>query len=288
MNEALRSMLQSYERDVSVNPIHALREIIQEIALLGLWRGKFFEHGAFYGGTALRILYALDRFSEDLDFSLLLPNQSFDMQPYLNAVERELLAFGFQVRTEIKEKRPDTSIQSAFVKANTLESLLVISASDSVVGSTHAEKLLKIKVEIDTNPPSDFRVESKYLLKPFPFAVRTYSLPDLFAGKMHAILCRKWRNRVKGRDWYDLVWFLANHPRLHLAHLEQRMRQSGHYLEEAALTQQKLLTILHTTIERLNINQAKQDVLPFVKDPLTIDVWSREFFISILSRIIIE
>lgn len=285
MNEALRSMLEAYEPDHSVNAIHALREIIQEIALLGLWRGKFFEHGAFYGGTALRILYGLDRFSEDLDFSLLVPNQYFDLQPYLGAVERELLAFGFHVRTEIKEKRADTSIQSAFVKANTLESLLVISAPETVIGTTHADKLLKIKIEIDTDPPSDFGVESKYLLKPIPFAVRAYSLPDLFAGKMHAILCRKWKNRVKGRDWYDLVWFLAHHPRLHLSHLEQRMRQSGHYREEAALTDQNLRTMLHTTIEQLNIKQAKQDVLPFVKDPRATDVWSRDFFISILSRL---
>jgi predicted nucleotidyltransferase component of viral defense system len=278
-------MLESYAPDDRVNTIHALREIIQEIALLGLWRGKFFEHGAFYGGTALRILYGLNRFSEDLDFSLLLPDDSFDLQPYLNAVERELLAFGFHVRTEIKEKGTDASIQSAFVKANTLESLLVISAAETVIGTTHADKLLKIKIEIDTDPPSDFGVESKYLLKPIPFAVRAYSLPDLFAGKMHAILCRKWKNRVKGRDWYDLVWFLAHHPRLHLAHLEQRMRQSGHYRQEAPLTDKSLLTLLHSAIEQLNINQAKQDVLPFVKDPHATDVWSSDFFISILTRL---
>lgn len=285
MNEALRSMLESYEPDHRIEAIHALREIIQEISLLGLWRGKFFEHGAFYGETALRILYGLGRFSEDLDFSLLVPDQYFDLRPYLSAVERELLAFGFQVRIEINEKRADTSIQSAFVKANTLESLLVISAPETVIGTTHADKLLKIKIEIDTDPPSDFGVELKYLLKPIPFAVRAYSLPDLFAGKMHAILCRKWKNRVKGRDWYDLVWFLAHHPRLHLAHLEQRMRQSGHYRQEDALTAEKLLTLLHAAIEQLNINQAKQDVLPFVKDPQAIDVWSRDFFVSILARL---
>lgn len=285
MHEAIKSMLAKYEYDSEDGAVHALREILQEIALLGLWRGKFFEHGAFYGGTALRILYGLDRYSEDLDFSLMKPDANFDLNEYMQAVKRELQGFGFDVRAEVQPKNSSTSIRSAFVKADTIQSLLEISTSQDIVGVMHPGRLLKIKLEIDTDPPSEFNVEAKYLLNPIPFAVRTYSLPDLFAGKVHAILCRKWKNRVKGRDWYDLVWYLANYPELHLEHLEQRMRQSGHWTVDPQLDNGTLGEFLHQAIERLNVDQARNDVKPFVKNQEVLEVWSKDFFKSITSRI---
>lgn len=285
MHEAITRMLARYEPKSVDDSVRALREIIQEVALLGLWRAKFFEHAAFYGGTALRILYGLDRFSEDLDFSLLKPSPDFNLARYTASLEEELQAFGFNVRVEMIGKAVESAVQSAFLKANTRNELLVIEAGEELTGQVAAGQLLKVKIEVDTDPPSGFSTQTRYLLQPIPFAVRSYSLPDLFAGKMHAILFRKWKNRVKGRDWYDLVWYAANHPRLNLAHLEQRMRQTGHWSGDKNLSSAVFTDLLFEAINRLDVNQARKDVAPFVKNQQMLALWSHDFFQDVASRI---
>jgi len=285
MNKAVEQMLFKYDCSTTRETINALREIIQEIVLLGLWRSKFFEHAAFYGGTALRILYGLDRFSEDLDFSLLKINQNFDLGKYLPAIEREVTGFGFTVKVEHKPKKSTSSVQSAFLKANTLNTLLTITSDRQITDSVNSGQLLKVKIEIDTDPPPGFATESRYLLQPIPFAVRVYTLPDLFAGKMHAVLCRKWQNRVKGRDWYDLVWYISNHPRLHLSHLVKRMVQSGHLPEGAILSRDTFFSLLNDAINVLDIKQARDDAAVFVKNNDALKMWSKDFFIQIAERI---
>lgn len=287
MHNAVEQMLEKYDCRRAEDFSQALREILQEIALLGLWRSKFFEHAAFYGGTALRILYGLDRFSEDLDFSLLAPNKDFDLDLYSASLKRELAAFGFEVQVEAKNKSVETAVQSAFLKANTANQLLVIKTGEEIVRQVPAGQVTKIKIEIDTDPPGGFETQSKFLLQPIPFSVRTYKLPDLFAGKMHALLCRRWKNRVKGRDWYDLVWYCARHPELHLPHLEQRMRQSGHWSSMESLSEKTFREILSDTIDKLDIEQARQEVLPFVRQPEALEVWSKEFFQDIVRRIVV-
>lgn len=285
MNEAVERMLSRYTCSTTRDTTNALREILQEIALLGLWRSKFFEHAAFYGGTALRILYGLDRFSEDLDFSLLKRDHSFDLGKYTIALEKELYGFGFETQVEKREKIHSSAVQSAFLKANTLNTLLTVTTDTKIIKGIHSEQLLKIKIEIDTEPPLDFTTESRYLLQPLPFAVRVYSLPDLFAGKMHAILCRKWQNRVKGRDWYDLVWYIGNYPQLHLSHLEQRMLQSGHLPENTSLDKDLFFSLLMASIDNLTIKQAQKDAALFIKDADTTEVWSKDFFKQIIQKI---
>jgi hypothetical protein len=285
MHEAVTRMLAKYEPKSVDDSVRALREIIQEVALLGLWRAKFFEHAAFYGGTALRILYGLDRFSEDLDFSLLTPSPDFNLARYTASLEEELQAFGFNVRVEMVDKAVESAVQSAFLKANTRNELLVIEAGEELTGRVAAGQVLKVKIEVDTDPPPGFSTQTRYLLQPIPFAVRSYSLPDLFAGKMHAILFRKWKNRVKGRDWYDLVWYAANHPQLNLAHLEQRMRQTGHWRGDKSLSPVVFTDLLFEAIDRLDVNQARKDVAPFVKDQQMLAIWSHDFFQDVASRI---
>ncbi|MFA7062468.1 MAG: nucleotidyl transferase AbiEii/AbiGii toxin family protein [Pedobacter sp.] len=288
MHEAVTRMLAKYEPKSVDDSVRALREIIQEVALLGLWRAKFFEHAAFYGGTALRILYGLDRFSEDLDFSLLAPSPDFNLARYTASLEEELLAFGFNVRVEMVDKAVESAAQSAFLKANTRNELLVIEAGEELTGQVAAGQVLKVKIEVDTDPPPGFSTSTRYLLQPIPFAVRSYSLPNLFAGKMHAILFRKWKNRVKGRDWYDLVWYAANHPQLNLGHLEQRMRQTGHWSGELSLSPVAFSDLLFEAIDRLDVNQARKDVAPFVKDQQMLALWSHDFFSDVASRIRFE
>ena len=285
MHETIARMLSKYECRGLNDYINGLREILQEVALLGLWRSKFFEKAAFYGGTALRVIYGLDRFSEDMDFSLLEPLDSFDITGYTSFLEKETKGFGFDVRVERIDKAIQSPVQSAFLKANTRNQLLVIETGEEILQAIPKGQVLKIKLEVDTDPPPDFATQTRYLLQPIPFAVRAFVLPDLFAGKMHAILCRRWKNRVKGRDWYDLVWYAANHPELHLYHLEQRMRQTGDWKEDAPLTSESFKDLLTKGINNLDVDQARNDVKPFVKNPESLSIWSREFFLDVASRI---
>ena len=285
MHEAIRPMLDRYAPETRDDYVNALREILQELALLGLWRSKFFEHAAFYGGTALRVLYGLDRYSEDIDFSLLAPDPGFSLGQYGESLLREIGSFGFSVEFEQREPTQQTAIESAFLKAHTLKQLLVIEADAERFPGLHPGSALRIKFEVDTDPPGGFETESRYLLQPIPFAVRVYSLPDLFAGKLRAILCRSWQTRVKGRDWYDLVWYAGRHPQVRLSHLEERMRQSGDYRDETPLTRGRLMELLRQAVDQLDVGRARDDVVRFVRDPRTIDVWSRDFFREVVQRI---
>jgi hypothetical protein len=166
-----------------------------------------------------------------------------------------------------------------------MNQLLVIQTPEEMVKRIHRGQVLKIKLEVDTDPPPGFETHACYVLQPIPFAVRCYVLPDLFAGKMHAILCRRWKRRVKGRDWFDLVWYAANHPELHSPHLEQRLRQSGDWKGNKALDPASLHQRLNRVIDELDANQARREVAPFARHPEALEVWSREFFRDVAGRI---
>jgi predicted nucleotidyltransferase component of viral defense system len=251
------------------------REAIQLVTLLGLWRGKFFEHAAFYGGTALRILHGLPRFSEDIDFSLLRPEARFSLKPYLDSVASELAAYGLECTVD-DSRRTSTAIESAFVKVAPVMEL---------AERIPRNQLLKVKVEVDTDPPKNFATEAMAVLEPIPFHLRTYVLPDLFAGKMHSVLCRGWSKRVKGRDWYDLIWYLQRETPLHLAHLEARMRQSGHWEAEQPLDREALREIYTERVRNVHFRQAAADVLPFIPDPRAVEAWDKELFLQLFDRI---
>ena len=267
-----------------------MREILQEIVLLGLYDAGFFKHAAFYGGTALRILHNLPRFSEDLDFSLLENNPEFNLKPYQEAIISTLKSFGFDVTIEIKEKNNSSAIASAFVKGNTIEHLLNINAPKDITNKIHRDQAVKIKLEVDTNPPLEFETANVIRLTPRPFSINAFSLPSLYAGKMHAILCRAWSTRPKGRDWYDLVWYIANDVELDSLHLKARLSQSCKYLEEnniqipSELNKQTIKELLLQRIETLDVEKAKNDVQPFIKDIREIELWSKEFFVAVIEN----
>jgi len=285
MNDAVKVMLDQYKCKSLNEYENALKEILQEIALLGLWRSKFFEKAAFYGGSALRILYGLDRFSEDLDFSLLKRNKDFSHANYCKAVEDELKGFGFSVTVEQKNKSHETNISSAFIKAGTLKNMIAVDTPESLRKRMHSRKLMKIKLEVDTDPPGDFHTEAKYLFQPIPFSVNVYSLPHLFAGKMHAILCRSWGRRVKGRDWYDLGWYVGRNQPVALTHLENRMKQTGHLEADDALTEETLKQKLQDRIIATDFNDARKDVENLLKDPSSLELWSDDFFNVICGKV---
>lgn len=285
MTSTVEGMLKNYNPRSKYEYEGAIQEIMQELALMGLWRSKFFEHAAFYGGTSLRILYGLSRFSEDLDFSLLQPNPHFNLLPFLKAIEEELEVSGLEISIDHKIKHSEESIRSAFLKAGTLETFIRIGLNEQLQKHTQSNEVIKIKLEIDIDPPPGFSTEIRYLTKPFPFSVRSYVPEDLFAGKMHALLFRAYKIRVKGRDWYDFIWYVSKGFRLHLAHLEMRMRQSGNYLSDKPLTKDRFLELLREKILGLNVEAAKEDIRRFIQSPREIEEWSREFFLSLLEKI---
>lgn len=286
MNKAVVAMLAGYQPHSVDEHLNAMREIVQEIALCGLWRGKFFERAAFYGGTALRILHGLDRFSEDMDFSLLAPDQSFDLAPYCAFMAEELGAWGFPSQVAVRQKSAASAIESAFVKMNTREVLLAVEARAEITGRVHADQLIKIRFEVDTDPPPLFHDETRFLLRPIPFSVRIYDPPSLFAGKMHALLCRAWKKRIKGRDWYDFVWYVGRNIPLNLPHLEARMKQSGHLDHNVVLDEATFRRRLAEAIAGLGVEQARTDVERFVSNPSALAIWSKEFFAAVADRII--
>ncbi len=263
----------------------AIKTLIQEMALIGLGRAKFFEHAAFYGGTALRIVYQLPRFSEDLDFTLLKPQPDYTLQSYFQSIITELSAFGFQVEVVPEDKIVESNIESAFIKANTKLHLLRIGVPD-ILAKAAANEVIKVKFEIDINPPHNFDTDVKYLLHPIPYSIKVVSLPQMFAGKLHAILCRNWKTRVKGRDWYDLVWFVSKQIRCPLACLESRMRQSKHWTKSEPLTVQVVTELLIDLIERFDIKAAKQEALLFIDNKAEVEIWSRDFFLHCINEIV--
>lgn len=258
---------------------------MQELTLIGLWRAKFFEHAAFYGGTALRILYGLDRFSEDLDFTVTTPGIKFSWDHYAKAVIDELNSYGFKVDITEKNKNHHSAIQSAFLKTNTIESLIQIGTSKENLQGFHSGALIRIKVEIDTDPPPGLHYEQLYTKHPFSRPIRVVTKPDLFASKMQAALYRAWKKRVKGRDWWDIIWFIRQDTSINLKHLADCMYRGGQLDKNIELDRDKLIEIFAARVKELDIVAAKNDVRPFIKDKTLLDEWSEDFFMYWIRKI---
>jgi predicted nucleotidyltransferase component of viral defense system len=247
---------------------------MQEITLAGLFRGGFFNKAAFYGGTCLRIFYGLDRFSEDLDFSLMKPEPDFKLEPYFNSVIAEFAALGIEVEIAQKQKTGNTNIESAFLKqTKTVYSLNI-----------QSQKNIKIKFEVDINPPLGFDVENKLLLQPFSFYVNCFMISDLYAGKMHALLYRAWKTRVKGRDWFDFEWYVRNNVELNLSHFAERAFQSNH-LSERIISRDDFMKMLRTKIETVDFKNAAAEVSVFIKKPSDTEIWSKDYFLQVAEMI---
>jgi predicted nucleotidyltransferase component of viral defense system len=275
----LQQMLSRYQISNDEDHHNAIREVMQEITLAGLYRGGFFAHAAFYGGTALRIFYGLDRYSEDLDFSLLRPQPNFKLEPYFKAVVDELSALGLATEITQKKKSNVTSIESAFLKSTTSTHLLLVDGGDS------AGQKIKIKFEVDTDPPLGFNTTEQLLLQPFSFYLKCFSAADLYAGKMHALLYRNWKSRVKGRDWYDFEFYVKNHMQLNLQHLSIRAKQSGDIADDRVFTKDQFVDILRHKIDVLDIESAKLDIRRFIADERVLDIWSKQYFLTLVDRI---
>ena len=270
-NEIYDMMLSQYDMTTEQNKRNAVFEVNQQVILAGLYNGGFFESAAFYGGTCLRIFHGLQRFSEDMDFSLLTQNENFDFSKYFQPIIDAFALVGREVEIKKKDKKNFGKVESAFLKDNT----------DVYDVTFQTEKAIRIKIEVDTCPPMNFNTEQKLLLQPYSFMTRCYTLPDLFAGKMHALVYRSWKNMVKGRDWYDFEWYVRHNVPLDFAHLAERCKQFNNEDITPEQFKDKLKERLRTT----DIKQVKDDVLPFVRNPKELDIWSNDYFVQLAEMV---
>lgn len=277
MKDIFDQMLSRYEILTKDDEKNAKHEIMQQVALSGLYRAQFFDKAAFYGGTCLRIFHDLQRFSEDMDFSLLRKDKAFSIENYFNSVENEFKALGRKVEIHKKNKKGRSQVESAFLKDRT----------DIYNIQFQTEPSIKIKIEVDTDPPLQFQTEHKLLLLPFSFMTRCFTLSGLFAGKMHAFLFRSWRNRVKGRDWYDFEWYIRNQIAIDFNHFLERTIQSES-IEREILTKTKFKSLLMEKIENTRIELVKADVSPFLKNPRDLEIWSSDYFLQLVDLIKFE
>ena len=273
-NEIYDSMLSRYDLTTEQNKRNAIFEVNQQVILAGLYSGGFFESAAFYGGTCLRIFHGLQRFSEDMDFSLLSQDETFDFSKYFQPIVDTFALVGREVEIKKKDKKNFGKVESAFLKDNT----------DVYDVTFQTEKSIKIKIEVDTCPPLKFKTAQKLLLQPYSFMTSCFTLSDLFAGKMHALVYRAWKNRVKGRDWYDFEWYVRHNVSLDFAHLAERCKQFNDEEITPELFKERLIERLSTA----DIKQVKEDVLPFVRNPKELDIWSNDYFVQLAGMVRIE
>lgn len=272
MNALYEKMLSAYDQSTDQARRNAIYEVSQQIVLAGLSDGGFFDKAAFYGGTCLRIFHGLNRYSEDMDFTLLKEDESFNFEQYFQPIINQFALVGRTVEITKKNKKGFGKVESVFLKDNT----------DVYDISFQTEKSIKIKIEVDTLPPLKFSTEQKLLLLPKSFMSRCVALPDLFAGKVHALIFRAWKNRVKGRDWYDFEWYVRNRVPLNFEHLQERIRQ----FNGTEMNLDEFKTALKERLSGTDINQVKADVLPFMNNPRELDIWSNDYFEQMADMII--
>lgn len=273
-NEIFNQMLSAYELTTEQQKRNATFEVNQQIILAGLYNGGFFNEAAFYGGTCLRIFHGLQRFSEDMDFSLLAPSDKFDFTKYFQPIIDQFAIIGREVEIKKKDKKNFGKVESAFLKDNT----------DVYDIMFQTERAVKIKIEVDTQPPLKFNTEQKLILLPQSFMTRCFTLPDLFAGKMHALVYRAWKNRVKGRDWYDFEWYVRKGVSLDFTHLHERALQ----FNEEDITKESFLEKLNERLATADINQVKADVLPFIRNQKELEIWSNDYFLQLAKMVRFE
>ena len=248
------------------------QEVKQHIALAGLHRGGFFQHAAFYGGTCLRLFHNLPRYSEDMDFSLIEKRDDIHIENFFPAIIEEFRLAGHEVSIVKKEKKNFGRLESAFSKENT----------EAYDISFQTKKSVKVKIELDTDPPLAFDTEQLVLQQPYSFMTRCFTLPDLYAGKMHALVYRTWQRRVKGRDWYDFEWYVRWNVPLDFVHLQERIRKFNGEI----VNRETFMIQLREKLATTDIERAKEDVIGFVDNPHELDIWSNDYFLQLADKIV--
>lgn len=286
MNSVIETMINKYNPQNNEERENAIKEVIQEIALAGLSRGGFFEKAAFYGGTCLRIFHGLNRFSEDLDFALLNKDSSFKLEDYFPALKKEFISYGIEININLKKNDEDKDVKSAFIKGNTLMFMMSFFPKSEDAKKVVSNQKIKIKIEVDTDNPSGGLTEFKYRILPAPYEIQIFDEATLFAGKIHAILCRSYKNHVKGRDYYDYLFYVGKGSKFNLKYLENKLKNTGGIIDdEETLTLDKVKDMLKNKFEIVDYKSAKEDVSNFISDKDSLKIWKKELFISTIDEL---
>lgn len=286
MNDVIETMIAKYNPSNNEERENAIKEIIQEITLAGLSRTDFFSKAAFYGGTCLRIFHGLNRFSEDLDFSLLKKDPEFKLNNYFPAIKKEFESYGLDLNIEYKNKDKNSEIQSAFLKGNTLMLMMTFFPKDEEARKIVPNQKIKVKFEIDVDNPDGGVTEFKYKMFPAPYQVQIFDESTLFAGKIHAILCRDYTHNVKGRDYYDYLFYIGKGAKFNLKYLENKLKNTGGKIDDdKPLTLEKVKELLKDKFSSTDYESAKKDVSNFTVDTAGLKLWSKELFISTLDSL---
>ena len=262
-----------------------LREILQSIVLIGLSRADFFKKASFYGGTALRIFYGLNRYSEDLDITLNEKNESFSLEPYIESIKNVALSYGIELDVSIKKKEIKTPVESAFAKLNTYQTFINLKINDELASLLHKDENIKVKFEIDLNPAVGFNVESKWIDMPEFANIIVLDESSLFAGKLHAIICRNYKNTVKGRDYYDFLFYIKKRVKPNLNYLKNKLIESGKIKENDKFDIDTLKVMLKDRFEAVDFNQVKTDAERFVFNNEDLSYYSKELFVDMINKL---
>ena len=286
MNNAIEAMLAKYNPQNNNERENAIKEIIQEIALAGLSRGGFFKKAAFYGGTCLRIFHGLNRFSEDLDFALVEKDPNFKLDVFFPSLEKEFQSYGIEMIIERKKKEDGEEVQSAFLKGNTLTLMMSFFPKSDDAKKVVSNQKIKIKFEIDTDNPEGGITEYRYKMLPAPYEIQIFDEATLFAGKIHAILCRNYKNHVKGRDYYDYLFYIGKGSKFNLKYLENKLKNTGSKIDENdSLTLDKVKALLKERFLTTDYKSAKEDVSNFIMDKENVSIWKKELFLATLDEL---
>ena len=284
MNTVIEQLIDNYNPKNSEEVKNAIREITQSIVLIGLSRSDFFSKASFYGGTALRIFYGLNRYSEDLDFTLNMVDVSFSLEPYIESIRNVAKSYGIELNIEVRNKKIETPIESAFAKLSTYQTFISLNIDDKITKKLHKDEILKVKFEVDCNPSLGFNIESKWLTDPELAAVNVLDIESLFAGKLHAILCRSYKGTVKGRDYYDFIFYINKRVKPNLQYLRNKLIESKKISENDEFNMDVLKNMLHERFNQIDFNQVRSDAQRFVMKNEDLSIYCKELFIDCINR----
>ena len=248
--------------------LNLMREYLQACILRSMHEYGMFRATAFLGGTALRFLYGLGRFSEDLDFSLTRQESGYSFSRMLARMKEDLLSAGYDLSVTYNDEK---TVNHAFFRFGDL----LYEAGISPLKS----RKLSIKLEIDTNPPQGAGLETRIINKYFPLSFLAYDLESLFAGKLHAVLSREY---VKGRDYFDLGWYLSKwkdlNPNLKL--LANALRQTK--FKDTAPAKDTWRQAIFKAVHRTDWDMVKKDVENFLENQADLNVFTKENVLGLL------
>lgn len=278
-------IIKSYNSKTIDETKFAIRELLQKIVLIGLSKGDFFNYASFYGGTALRIFYDLNRYSEDLDFTLNLIDESFKLDPFIDKIKEVGLAYGLNLDISTKTKKIESPIESAFAKLNTYQTFISLNIDNDLIKSLHKDELIKVKFEIDCSPALGFTKEIKWLDTPEFCKISVLDLSSLFAGKIHAILCRNYKNTIKGRDYYDFLFYIQKRIHPNMEYLKNKLIDTGKISLKDEFNIEILKEMLIKRFNEIDFEEVKKDASKFVLNGEDLSYYSKELFIQMVDKI---